>query len=83
MEISEGKDETKLVVVTPEMRRDSDLDKIEGRDVNELRYGRGSSMTPSSCSCSMLGIGSSAPGNECSELKDWSPSYMTDGDGGS
>jgi len=35
-EISDGREETKLVVVTAEMRRDCDAEKLEGRDVYEL-----------------------------------------------
>jgi hypothetical protein len=72
------------VVVTPETRRDCPFERIEVREVYELLYGAGSSMTSSSsCSCSMLGIGSSAPGNDCSELNEKSSSYTSDGDGGS
>lgn len=74
MEISDGSSETKLVVVTPETRRDCVLESMDGRDVYELRYGRGSSSFSRSCSCSMLGIGSSAPGRDISELNDVSSS---------
>jgi hypothetical protein len=83
MEISDGRDEIKLVVVIAEMRRDADME--EGRIVKELRYGLGSSLKSSSLpsSGSMLGSASSSPGSDISELKDIPSSYAIEGEGGS
>jgi hypothetical protein len=76
-EISDGSDETKLFSVIVESRRDDE--SIGVRDVYEPLYGSGSS--GSSCSPSMLGMATSAPDIDMSEVKDTSPS--SDGEGGS
>lgn len=39
IEISDGSDEMKLVVVTPEARRDCEVERIGGREVYEDLYG--------------------------------------------
>jgi hypothetical protein len=80
-EISDGSDETQLVVVTPDTRRDCELERMDCREVYEVVYRDGSS--GASCSFSMLGTASSTPGSESSELNDISPSYSSDGDNGS
>lgn len=74
-EISDGSDETKLLSVIVESRRAGE--GIDGRDVYEPLYGSGSSCR----SPSMLGIATSAPENDISDVKDTSPS--SDGEGGS
>jgi hypothetical protein len=62
----------------PEERRGCEVDF---RDVYELLYGCGAST--SSSSSSILGIASSAVVTESSELKDISPSNISDGDSNS
>lgn len=84
-DISDGSDETKLVVVMPETRREVAADRADGRDVNELLYGAGSSAKSCSCSssCSMLWSASSSPGSDCSDMYEAPSSYATEGEGGS
>lgn len=82
-DISDGSDETKLFAVMVESRREEE--RIDGRrDVYEPLYGSGSSCR--SCSPSMLGMAISAPEPDISDVNDvneTSPSYISEGDGGS
>jgi hypothetical protein len=68
-DISDGSDETKLLAVTPETRREVAADMADGRAVNELLYGAGPPEKSCSCSSSrsMLSSASSSPGSDCSE----------------